>query len=100
MHTTALRRLSSDFDNDGWPDIFVACDSTPSLAISQQSNGTFTEMAVASGVAFNGDGHEQAGMGAHAVDYDGDGWLDIIRLIFQTIRRHFTIITETEPSAM
>jgi hypothetical protein len=42
-------------------------------------DGTFTETAVAAGVAYNGDGHEQAGMGAHARDYDGDGWLDIIK---------------------
>lgn len=74
--------LSSDFDNDGWPDIFVACDSTPSLLFHNNRNGTFTEVGVASGVAFNGDGREQAGMGAHAVDYDGDGWVDIIRTNF------------------
>jgi hypothetical protein len=74
--------LSGDFDNDGWPDIFVACDSTPSLLFHNNRNGTFTEVGVASGVAFNGDGREQAGMGAHAMDYDGDGWLDIIRTNF------------------
>ena len=74
--------LTGDFDNDGWPDIFVACDSTPSLLFHNQHNGTFTETAVLAGVAFNDDGHEQAGMGAHAVDYDGDGWLDIIKTNF------------------
>src|SRR6267154_454331 len=74
--------LTGDFDNDGWPDIFVACDSTPSLLFHNNHDGTFTEIAVKAGVAYNEDGREQAGMGAHAVDYDGDGWLDIIRTNF------------------
>ena len=74
--------LTGDFDNDGWPDIFVACDSTPSLLFHNNHNGTFTEDAVLAGVAFNDDGREQAGMGAHAVDFDGDGWLDIIKTNF------------------
>ena len=74
--------LTGDFDNDGWPDIYVACDSTPSMLFHNNRNGTFTETGVAAGVAFNDDGREQAGMGAHAVDYDGDGWLDIIKTNF------------------
>jgi hypothetical protein len=74
--------LTGDFDNDGWPDIYVACDSTPSMFFHNNHNGTFTETAVAVGVAYNEDGHEQAGMGAHAADYDGDGWLDIIKTNF------------------
>jgi hypothetical protein len=74
--------LTGDFDNDGWPDIFVSCDSTPNLLFHNNHNGTFTETAVEAGVAFNDGGHEQAGMGADAVDYDGDGWLDIIKTNF------------------
>ena len=74
--------LTADFDNDGWPDVFVACDSTPSLFFHNNHDGTFTETGVLAGVAFNDDGREQAGMGAHAVDYDGDGWLDIIKTNF------------------
>jgi len=74
--------LTGDFDNDGWPDIFVSCDSTPSLLFHNNQDGTFKEMGAEAGVAFNGDGREQAGMGAHAVDYDGDGWLDIIKTNF------------------
>jgi hypothetical protein len=74
--------LTGDFDNDGWPDIYVACDSTPSMLLHNNHDGTFGEIAVAAGVAYNGDGHEQAGMGAHAMDYDGDGWLDIIKTNF------------------
>lgn len=74
--------LTGDFDNDGWPDIFVACDSTPSLLFHNNHDGTFTEIGVRAGVAYSGDGREVAGMGAHAVDYDGDGKLDIIRTNF------------------
>jgi hypothetical protein len=74
--------LTGDFDDDGWPDIFVACDSTPSLFFHNNRNGTFTETAVTAGLAFNDEGHEQAGMGADAADYDGDGWLDIIKTNF------------------
>src|ERR1700682_6437168 len=74
--------LTGDFDNDGWPDIFVACDSTPSLLFHNNHDGTFAEVAVKAGVAYNEDGREEAGMGAHAGDYDGDGWPDIIRTNF------------------
>jgi len=74
--------LTGDFDNDGWPDIYVACDSTPNLLFHNNHDGTFTETAEESGVAFNDSGREQAGMGADAVDYDGDGWLDIIKTNF------------------
>jgi enediyne biosynthesis protein E4 len=74
--------LTGDFDNDGWPDIYVACDSTPSILYHNNHDGTFTEIAVRAGVAYDGDGHEQASMGADAADYDGDGWLDIIKTNF------------------
>ncbi|MBV9181575.1 MAG: CRTAC1 family protein [Acidobacteria bacterium] len=74
--------LTGDFDNDGWPDVYVACDSTPSLYFHNNGNGTFTEMAAAAGIAYGANGHEQAGMGAHAADYDGDGWLDIVKTNF------------------
>ena len=77
-----LTALTGDFDNDGWPDIYVACDSTPNLLFHNNHNGTFSEIAVESGVAYNDGGREQAGMGTDAADYDGDGWLDIIKTNF------------------
>jgi enediyne biosynthesis protein E4 len=74
--------LTGDFDNDGWPDFYVACDSTPSLYFHNKRNGTFEEMGLASGLAVNEDGREQAGMGATTADYDGDGRLDIFKTNF------------------
>jgi hypothetical protein len=71
-----------DFDEDGWPDIFVACDSTPSILFHNNHDGTFTDVAVTAGAAFNEDGREQAGMGSTVADYNGDGHLDIFKTNF------------------
>ncbi|MDE3105957.1 MAG: CRTAC1 family protein [Acidobacteriota bacterium] len=71
-----------DYNNDGWPDIFVACDSTPSILYRNNHDGTFTDVAADAGVAFNEDGREQAGMGSTAADYDGDGNLDLFKTNF------------------
>jgi len=71
-----------DFDEDGWPDIFIACDSTPSILYRNNHDGTFTDVAVTSGAAFNEDGREQAGMGSTVADYNGDGHLDIFKTNF------------------
>ena len=76
--------LTGDFDNDGWPDFFVACDSSPSLYFHNKRNGTFEELGLSTGVAVNEDGREQAGMGATAADYDGDGYLDIFKTNFSS----------------
>jgi hypothetical protein len=70
--------LFSDLDNDGWPDIYVANDSAPHLLFHNNGNGTFTEKGLVAGVAFSGDGREQAGMGVDAGDFNGDGFLDLI----------------------
>ena len=69
--------LSSDFDGDGWPDVFVACDSTANLVFRNAGDGTFEEIGLVSRAAYNEDGHEQAGMGVAAADYDGDGQTDL-----------------------
>jgi predicted nucleotidyltransferase len=74
--------LFSDLDDDGWPDIYVANDSTPSLFFRNRRDGTFVEQGLQAGVAVSGDGREQAGMGVDAADYDGDGLLDIVKTNF------------------
>ncbi len=71
-----------DFDNDGWPDIYMACDSTPSILYHNNRDGTFTDVGILSGVAYNADGREQAGMGSTVADYDGDGNLDLFHTNF------------------
>jgi len=74
--------LVADFDNDGWPDIYVASDSTPSLLFINNHDGTFREEGTLRGIAFSEEGHEQAGMGVAAADFDNDGWLDILKTNF------------------
>jgi hypothetical protein len=74
--------VASDFDNDGYPDLYVACDSTPSLLYHNLKNGTFEETGILSGTALNEDGQEQAGMGVAVADYDEDGFMDILKTNF------------------
>jgi hypothetical protein len=74
--------VAADFDNDGWPDIYVACDQTPSLLFHNRHDGTFEEQGVAAGVAYNFDGQLQSGMGVAVADFDGDGRLDIAKTNF------------------
>ncbi|HVO11703.1 MAG TPA: CRTAC1 family protein [Vicinamibacteria bacterium] len=71
-----------DYDNDGWPDIYVANDSTPSYLYHNERNGTFREVGLMAGVAVSDDGMEQAGMGTDFGDYDNDGWLDLTKSNF------------------
>lgn len=80
--TYALGVLVADFDNDGWPDIYVANDSTSSALYHNNHDGTFTDVAIESGVAYSADGKPQAGMGVSTADYDGDGKLDIVKTNF------------------
>jgi hypothetical protein len=74
--------VAADFDNDGWPDIYVACDMTPSLLYHNRRDGTFEERGVEAGVAYNFNGALQAGMGVAVADFDGDGLLDIAKTNF------------------
>jgi hypothetical protein len=80
----ALTTVAADFDGDGWPDIYVACDSSPSLLYVNNRDGTFREKALESGLALNEDGREQAGMGLGIGDYDTDGQLDIFKTHFSS----------------
>ncbi|HYK87584.1 MAG TPA: VCBS repeat-containing protein [Acidobacteriota bacterium] len=78
----SITSVSYDFDNDGWPDIFVAVDSEPSILFHNNHDGTFTDIAAAAGCAYSEEGQEQAGMGVGVGDYDCDGWLDIFKTNF------------------
>ena len=77
---------SADFDNDGWPDIYVACDSAPSLLYRNNRDGSFREIGLSAGCALDEDGVALSGMGVAVGDYDGDGWLDIARTNFSEQR--------------
>ncbi len=74
--------VAVDFDNDGWPDIYVACDAAPSLLYHNNHDGTFSEIGVIASCAFSQEGLAQAGMGVGVADYDCDGWFDIVKTNF------------------
>lgn len=78
----SMTAITTDFNDDGWPDIYVACDSTASTLYRNNQNGTFTDVAVETGAAYNEDGQAQAGMGVAIGDYNGDGLLDIFKTHF------------------
>jgi hypothetical protein len=77
-----LTAVAADFDDDGWPDMYVACDTTPSLYFRNRHDATFVEEGLERGVALNEDGQEQAGMGLAIGDYNLDGKLDIFKTHF------------------
>ena len=77
-----MTAVAADLDNDGWPDIYVACDSTPSWLFRNQHDGTFRQEGLERGVALSEDGLEQAGMGVAIGDYDLDGNLDVFKTHF------------------
>jgi hypothetical protein len=77
-----MTAVAADYDDDGWPDVYVACDSTPSWLFRNQHDGTFRQEGLERGVALSEDGLEQAGMGVAVGDYDLDGNLDIFKTHF------------------
>src|SRR5690606_10655500 len=82
----ALGVVTGDFNGDGWTDIYVACDRTPSLLYINQQDGTFEDEALLRGAALDENGQALSGMGVAAADFDGDGFSDIFRTNFSDER--------------
>jgi len=80
--TYGLSVAASDLDNDGWPDIYVANDSSTATLYQNQKDGTFKDIAIESGAALSPDGKPQAGMGVSIGDFNRDGTLDIVKTNF------------------
>ena len=82
LGTYALSCAAADLDNTGWPNIYVANDSTSATYYVNQKDGTFKDEAIEAGVAYSPDGKPQAGMGVSVGDYNRDGLLDLVKTNF------------------
>jgi len=78
----AFTAITADLDSDGWPDLYIASDSTPSILLQNRHDGTFRDIATECGLAYNDNGSEQAGMGLAVADFDNDGRLDVTKTNF------------------
>ena len=74
-----LTAVAFDADEDGWPDIFVACDSTPSLMLMNNHDGTFREEGLIRGIALSADGRQMSGMGVGVGDYKLNGHTSLVK---------------------
>jgi len=79
---------AADYDNDGWPDLFVANDGLNAYLYHNERNGTFSEVGLLSGMALTGQGKTMAAMCISLGDYDNDGWLDLFISDFQKNSDH------------
>jgi hypothetical protein len=70
--------VATDYDDDGWVDLYVANDTNPNFLYHNRGDGRFDSVGLASGAALNAEGRAQAGMGVDSGDYDGDGRLDLV----------------------
>lgn len=78
----AFTAVAADLNEDGWTDLYIACDSTPSIFFRNNKDGTFSDIATETGVAYNEHGFEQGGMGVAVGDFDNDGRLDLLKTNF------------------
>ncbi len=93
----------NDFDGDGWPDIFIANDSVAEQLFRNKRDGTFEEVALAAGLAYDQNGHVFAGMGADFGDYDNSGWPSVFvnalanqkYKLFRNVKGRFEDVTDS-----
>ena len=78
QHRYGLGAIWADYDNDGWPDLFLANDAGPNFLYHNRHDGTFEEVGMLAGVALGDDGQELGSMGVDFADYDHDGKLDLL----------------------
>jgi hypothetical protein len=78
----SMTAAAADLNDDGWADIYVAADSTAAILYRNNHDGTFTDVALESGAAYDAQGNPQAGMGVAIGDYDADGRLDLLKTHF------------------